>query len=149
MRTILDPGALDELIGRLGSLRPETPRRWGRMTAAEMLCHLADATSSVLGRPGGPVKRTRHVWRWLWLRSDMPFPHGIPTMRQVDPKRDGTRPGDFDADRQRAIDGLRAVAAADPEALPNSHFAFGRMTRRDWMRWAYKHTDHHLRQFGA
>ena len=28
------------------------------------------------------------------------------------------------------------------------HGLFGTRTTRDWQRWAYKHTDHHLTQFG-
>jgi hypothetical protein len=29
-----------------------------------------------------------------------------------------------------------------------AHRVFGLMTVADWQRWAYKHADHHLRQFG-
>jgi hypothetical protein len=149
MRTIADPALLEALITRLVSVRPDAPRRWGLMTAPEMLCHLGDATASVLAHPGGTRLPNRRVRRWIGLYSDLPWPRGIPTLRQVDAKRDGTKPGDFEQDRRRAIEGLRAVAAAGPEALPSSHFIFGLMTQRDWMRWAYKHTEHHLRQFGA
>jgi hypothetical protein len=30
-----------------------------------------------------------------------------------------------------------------------AHPLFGRMSDADWLRWAYLHADHHLRQFGA
>ena len=30
-----------------------------------------------------------------------------------------------------------------------AHPIFGRMSRGAWLRWAYLHMDHHLRQFGA
>ena len=33
-------------------------------------------------------------------------------------------------------------------AFPPSGGFFGAMSRDDWQRWAYKLTDHHLRQFG-
>ncbi len=29
------------------------------------------------------------------------------------------------------------------------HPVFGLMTRAQWGRWAYRHMDHHLRQFGV
>lgn len=32
--------------------------------------------------------------------------------------------------------------------FPAAHFLFGTMTARDWYYWAWRHTDHHLRQFG-
>jgi len=30
-----------------------------------------------------------------------------------------------------------------------THPIFGQMTEKEWMRWGYLHSDHHLRQFGA
>ena len=39
--------------------------------------------------------------------------------------------------------------AGQPRKLRGSvHPIFGRMSERTWLRWAYLHTDHHLRQFG-
>ena len=35
------------------------------------------------------------------------------------------------------------------ERIAHPHPVLGRLTRRQWMRWSYLHTDHHLRQFGA
>jgi hypothetical protein len=32
------------------------------------------------------------------------------------------------------------------DASASGHF--GAMIPRDWQRWGYRHTDHHLRQFG-
>jgi hypothetical protein len=67
----------------------------------------------------------------------------------VDPRREGTKPGEFEADRARAIAGLKALAVAPPDGFPAAHRVFGRMTPRDWQYWGYRHTDHHLRQFGV
>jgi hypothetical protein len=36
-----------------------------------------------------------------------------------------------------------------PVTLAPTHPAFGRMTADDWGALIHKHTDHHLRQFGA
>ncbi len=149
MPTVADPIVLTELERRLSALLPTTERRWGTMTPGEMLCHLADASTSVLGRPGGPAGTSRPVARWLALYSPLPWPHGLKTPRSVDPHLDGTRPGEFEADRARAIAGLRAIAAAAPEAFPAAHGRFGAMRPKDWRHWAYRHTDHHLRQFGV
>jgi hypothetical protein len=33
----------DELFDRVTRLRSDTPPRWGRMTAQQMVCHLTDA----------------------------------------------------------------------------------------------------------
>ncbi len=156
MGTIADSESLERLVQRLGALRPDSPRKWGTMTAGEMLCHLADATASVLQRgseesqrASAEPARNRPLLKWIALRSPLPWPQGsLKTPPNVDPHAHGTKPGDFEADRRRAIDGLRGFAAAPADALATSHGAFGRMTVNDWHRWAYRHADHHLRQFG-
>lgn len=155
MKSIADPTALEQLIERLNALAPDTPRKWGTLTAGEMLCHLGDATSSVLKRgateradPASTPARTHPILKWIALRSPLPWPQGLKTPAAVDPHADGTKAGDFEADRKRAIAGLRTFAAAPASALAGSHGAFGRMNIHDWHRWGYRHTDHHLRQFG-
>ncbi len=156
MKTIADPAALAQLVERMNALTPDSPRQWGTLTPGEMLCHLGDAADSVLERgaseaTGGPPEAapSRRFFKWIGLRSPLSWPRGLQTPPSVDPHADGTKPGDFEADRERAIAGLRALAAATPYALATSHGAFGRMTIDDWHRWAYRHTDHHLRQFGV
>lgn len=125
---------------------------WGVMSAAEMLCHLGDAHEAVLGTrvpPGrGASGRSRPVMKWVALRAPFPWPKGFKTRPGVDPKQEGTRPGEFEADRDRAIRTLRALVTADPHTLAPVHSLFGPMDAADWHRWAFRHVGHHLRQFG-
>jgi len=158
-KTTTDPRALEGLVERLRSVRADAAAAWGRMNAHEMLCHLGDSTASVLkegdavvsgGAGTGEAPSGGAFLRFVALRLPLPWPPGkIATSPDADPKRDGTKPTDFEADRRRAIEGLRAFAAAPAEALPPTHGALGRMSGADWHRWAWRHTDHHLRQFGA
>jgi len=152
VKTLAEERVLAGLVSRLGNLTPDSGRLWGTLTAAEMLCHLGDAGESVLGLripPGSrPSGVRRPVLKWLILYTPMPWPKGVKTRPGVDPKREGTRPGDFERDRTRVITGLLALAAAPAERLSPAHFMIGPMSRRDWHRWAYRHVDHHLRQFG-
>ncbi|MES1259791.1 MAG: DinB family protein [Gemmatimonadota bacterium] len=152
MKSIANPQVLNALVLRLERLTPESVRRWGTMTPAELLCHLGDAGDSVLKRrvpPGtSPDNRLPLPVKWLMLYSPVPFPKGVETRPGVNPKKEGTRPGDFAADRARVIDGLRALAVAAPESVSTTHFRFGAMSLRGWQHWAFKHVDHHLRQFG-
>jgi hypothetical protein len=153
MPTIADRDTLNGLVERLRLLRSDSPRLWGTLTAGEMLCHLGDAHESVLGirippnspRPGPP----RPVLKWMALHSPIPWPKGAQTRPGVDPRLYGTRPGEFEQDRQRTIASLERLAAADPSSLAAGHFRFGPMSTSDWHRWAYRHVAHHLRQFGV
>jgi hypothetical protein len=152
VKSISDESVVAGLIERLQRLTPASPRRWGTMSAAEMLCHLGDANESVLGirvPPGPPASgRPRPILKWFMLYAPMPWPRGVRTRPGVNPKQDGTRPGDFEQDRARAEQSLRQLARAPAEQLSPHHFMAGPMSRNDWHRWAYKHFDHHLRQFG-
>lgn len=152
MPSIADPLALDALVRRLQALHPDTPRRWGTLTAGEMLCHLGDAHEYVLGvrTPPGPAPTgaALPVLKWFVLYALTRWPKGVRTRPGVDPRRDGTRPSDFEADRRRVITTLQRLATADPTGLATHHFRFGRMSASDWHRWAYRHVEHHLRQFG-
>jgi hypothetical protein len=153
MRTLADARTVNELVSRLERLTPDAPRRWGTLTAAEMLCHLADCSRSVLGgsgRASAASRRSRLVFKFVALYSPVPWPKGrIRTRPEVDPRDRGTRPGGFERDRAAAIAGVRDLAGAAPEAFSRSHSMFGTMSAADWRRWGYLHTDHHLRQFGV
>lgn len=136
MKTIAAPGVLAGLVGRLGALRPD----------------MADSSASVLGRrrsaahPAAPASRP--LRKCLALYTALPWPKGLMTRPMVDPRADGTRPGEFEEDRRRVIAGLEDLTPAQVPALSPIHSHFGPMSRRDWHRWAYRHVDHHLRQFG-
>ena len=151
MKTVADPEVLDSLKQRLESLTPGSERRWGTLTAHEMVCHLADSSDMVLKtRPRilpSPAKR-RPLFKLVGLWTPVRWPHGWRTNPRLDPRVAGTKPSDFASDRGRAFAGLDALARAEEGSLEHVHGIFGRMSTRDWQRFAYKHTDHHLRQFG-
>ena len=151
MKTVADPAVLQSLADRLARLRPDTPRKWGTLTPHEMLCHLGDSTAMVLGtRPRTePVRmRRRPLFKGLVLWTAIPLPHGRPTNPMLNPRAGGTRPSEFAADLARAVAGLEGLAVPAPRGLEPAHGLFGTMSVADWQRWAYRHTDHHLRQFG-
>lgn len=150
MKTVGQPQVLRTLIARLHSLGPDTARRWGTLTPHEMVCHLGDAAEMVLlirPRTEAVPERSRPFIKWLALSSPLRWPHGWATNPMHDPRALGTRPSEFAADLARAVAGLNGIATGAGPFEP-AHGLFGVMSREDWQRWAYKHTDHHLRQFG-
>ena len=147
-RALTDPGAVDALVARLGKLHDKRPRAWGKMTAHEMLCHLGDSFAGVLGeRPIAPADTwvNRTIVKYLALHTNVAWPKGSPTRPEVDQTKAGTKPTDFDRDRDRVVTLLRRFALPGSSCAP--HPIFGPLTREEWMIWGYRHTDHHLRQF--
>lgn len=151
MKTIADPEVLQGLTARLGSVTAESQRRWGTLTAHEMLCHLGDSAEMILKvRPREqPISvGERRVVKVVGLWTPFRWPHGWRTNPRLDPRQNGTRPSAFLTDQRRAIESLAEIAETRKDILEPVHGIFGRMSTHDWQRWAWKHTDHHLRQFG-
>jgi hypothetical protein len=134
---------------RLDALRPEGPRLWGKMDAAQMLAHCAVALELPMSDPArkqlligklfAPFVRKKYL-------GDAPFPKSSPT----DPAFIVAAPCDFAAERSRLQAALaRFVERGPARAGESVHTFFGRMTGEEWGRLVYKHLDHHLRQFGV
>ena len=116
MNSLTDLVAVDSLVTRLGKLHPQRPRAWGRMTANEMLCHLADSFEVGLGeRAAAPIDTwwQRTVLRRLAFHSSFAWPRSIKAPREVEQGAGGTPPGDFEQDRARVVALLRRFARND------------------------------------
>ena len=62
----------------------------------------------------------------------------------------GTPPVDFAADVAQLETLIESVTVEKTRiAWQKRHPIFGRMSEAAWLRWAYLHLDHHLRQFGV
>jgi len=140
-----------ELLSRLRNARPESVRRWGRMTVHQMICHVSDTFRMALGqKPVADVSSLarRTLVKWMALYLPLQWRTGIVTVPEVDQELGGTRPVQFAADLKQAEALLMLVASRAGRGGWPDHPVFGRMSEGDWLRWAYLHTDHHLRQFG-
>jgi hypothetical protein len=141
-----------ELVTRLGKLTPQSERLWGRMNVHQMVCHLADNCRMALGQKAvspdtNIVKRT--FIKWVALYAPLQWRPGIVTRPEIDQQIAGTCPTDFRSDVAEVRTLLDAIANNDLRGTWPEHPIFGRMSSAQWLRWAYLHTDHHLRQFGA
>ena len=152
VKTLASVAHLEAIRWRIARVQPTDAGRWGEMNVGQMVCHVTDAFGCPLGTRSvtPPGKRSRipvPVYRWLALNMPMKWPRGVPTMPEMDQRRGGgTPPEEFAADKEKLLQALeRFRTATGPWA---AHPLFGAMTTKEWMRWGYLHTDHHLRQFG-
>ena len=152
MKTLSRPRDKAELLHRLRALRPDSARKWGRMSAHQMVCHLADAF--VMGTDQKPVSdasvlRERTIFKWIALYAPVRWPPGIQTRPEVDQEFGGTQPSAFSAD-VASLEALVDIVTTRPGFFAGrSHPIFGSLSEAAWMRWGYLHMDHHLRQFGV
>lgn len=152
MKTLARDCDRAEVLRRLKQVRPDSLRRWGRMSAPQMVCHLSDACRMALGRttvsPASSLPG-RTIVKWIALYFPLPWPPGIPTRPEIEQGLGGTCPGDFAADVTALERLVEAIATQPKDSHWPVHPIFGRISGRAWLRWAYLHMDHHLRQFGA
>jgi uncharacterized protein DUF1569 len=152
MRTLGRERDQAEVLRRLRALHQDSVGRWGRMSAHQMVCHLSDGYRLLTGERTtqlAPTPLPRLMMRWIALYAPMRWPAGIPTTPELDQDVGGTRPADFNADVAELEKLLRAVATQRGRFAGYPHPIFGRMSESAWLRWAYLHADHHLRQFGV
>jgi len=144
-KSMFQAAARQELQLRLARLAPGTTARWGNMNAPKMVVHLADALKMALGEL--PAKQ-----RWTPLRIPLlkelviyvlPWPRGAPTAPELLARAPAAWNGDV-ATLAALIEKFSARTAAG--AWP-AHPAFGPLSGRAWGALAYKHCNHHFRQF--
>jgi hypothetical protein len=151
MKTLGQTQCRQEISGRLGFVRVDSQRRWGKMTAHQMVCHLSDSFRGVTGEKAldSRAGAFRGLMKWGALYVPLKWPHGFQTMPEMDQEIGGTRPVDFDADVREVRRLMDRFTRQPRDFAWGPHPTFGVMADHEWMRWAYLHMDHHLRQFGV
>jgi hypothetical protein len=147
MKSVWNAADRQEIQRRLAALRPDAPARWGKMDAARMVVHLTEALKMALGEL--PVAPRNLPIRYFPLKQlilyVLPFPKGAPTAPELVGRVPASWPAEV-AQLQTLIE--RFASQPEGRAWPD-HPAFGPLSRRAWGALVYKHTNHHLRQFGV
>jgi hypothetical protein len=148
MKTLWNEHDRDALLARLDGLRPDAPALWGRFTAPKMLAHVNDALRMSSGTLPTSVKRT--PLRYPVLKQIgvyfAPWPKGVPTVPELLARGENA---DWEAERTAFPDAVAGFVGRPKGAAFPLHPAFWRLSRRAWGRLAWRHIDHHFRQFGG
>lgn len=146
MKSLWEESARLEIRDRLQHLGAEQKPLWGKMNAGQMVGHLAEAMKMTIGETQLRIKHT--PLRWFPLKQlalyVLPFPKGAPTAPELVQKSEC----DLDAKRAEVFALLDAFSQKSQNEKWPVHPIFGVMTAKMWGDLAYKHCDHHLKQFG-
>ena len=148
MKTIFDKTTTDELIRRINSLNENSTAQWGKMTVYQMMkhCRMWEEMLSgkiqckriFLGRLIGSIA-LKHE-----LKDETPMGRNSPTSVELKVTESNI---DLESERAKWI---ALIEAHEHFSNPNFvHPFFGEMTKEQIGYFAYKHTDHHLRQFNC
>jgi len=146
MESIFNKPKYDELNNRLQKLTGSSTPLWGKMNIAQMLHHLNLTMEAPLGKyrtkgkPNFFMKMFKSV-----LYNDKSFGKGSPTPKDF--KINETY--DFATEKEKALLNLKEVFSKGIGEKYLPHVFFGKLTSEQWGKHFYKHTDHHLKQFGV
>lgn len=148
MGSILNEADRTAISNRFRSLSASSTRRWGTMDVTEMLQHLRRSALMCLGELSVPSVNKRAFHKFplkQLLLYVLPFPKGAPTAPELKPV-DATS---FEEERAALLELLERIAAGVSDGMGPDHPLFGPLSWREWGVLAYKHSDHHLKQFGV
>ena len=150
MKTIFDSQVRKELIERISLLNKDHEAKWGRMSIFQMIKHNTYWNIWILGI-------NHHIYKQEFIgkifgklalkkmiKDEKPFDRNIPTSSQFKVTETS---GDLEAEKLKWISLTNSYDDFNnPDFI---HDFFGKMTKEQIGILVYKHTDHHLRQFGA
>ena len=148
MKTIFDSTTRGSLITRINTLNENSVAQWGKMNLYQMLKHCTSWEEWVLGINNPTYKQAfiGILFGKMALKNitkdDSPLRRNIPSSTEfiVNEKN-----GDIELTKKKWI-----TLIEDYTQFSNPNFVhdfFGKMTKEQIGILAYKHTDHHLRQF--
>lgn len=148
MKTTLDKATRDDLIKRINTLNENSPAQWGKMNAYQMMKHLRYWEELANGTlPARRIFIGRIIGKLILkavLKDEEPIRRNSPSAPETI-IHDAS--GDFAAEKARFIELVNYNAANPLNDIV--HPFFGKMTHQQISQLAYKHIDHHLRQFNA
>lgn len=150
MKTIFNQSTREELIKRITCLNDTCSAQWGKMNIFQMVKHNTNWNNWIAGKDP-------HIYNQVFigkifgkmalrkmLKDERPIDRNVPTSSQFKIK---DMNGDLAAEKLKWIS-----LTASYENYHNPDFIhdfFGKMTDEQIGILVYKHSDHHLRQFGV
>jgi hypothetical protein len=148
MRSILNEADRNAISSRVRSLSGSTTAQWGSMDVTAMLEHLRRSALMCLGELPVPSANKRAFQKFPLKHLILyvfPFPKGAPTAPAL--KVDVAE--SFEDERAALLELLERIGTGLSDGMGPDHPLFGPLSWREWGVVTYKHTDHHLKQFGA
>lgn len=144
MKTVFDETTRHELIKRINALDEYSTAQWGKMTVYQMLKHCTLWEEMLLGQKQYQQSILGRLFGKMALKSmlkDEPLKANLPTVPSFKISGDG----DVTVAKAEWIDLLKKHELK--QNIGFVHPFFGKLTAEQAGRIAYKHIDHHLRQF--
>jgi hypothetical protein len=145
---LFEPSAAQDLLSRLNNITATTAPHWGKMNAAQMMAHCQAPFKVYFGE----MRLKRALMGYLFgkmakkrLFGPKPWSKGLPTA----PEFKITDEREFSVEKQRLAEYINRFSNEGYTITSTMHPFFGKLSSQEWATLAYRHLDHHLRQFGV
>jgi len=149
MKSIFDKITRDEVINRIDALSENAKTQWGKMTVAQMVrhCTLCEGyyygdikiKRSLLGKIFGKMAINAILKNEnAGFRKNAQTPLPLKVTEHINNLQ-------AEKDKWKAL--IERYSSLEGENF--SHWFFGKMTKAQLGQFIYKHSDHHLKQFGV
>lgn len=148
MASLFEETARSTILRRLDQLTPDATPRWGRMCPPEMLAHQEETLRYALREIDAAPVASPLAWplvSWLGVHV-MPWPKG---KAQSPAEFLAGRCEDWEAKRTSLKGYIARFVAQGPAGDWPASPVFGRLSGKSWGVLAWRHFDHHLKQFGV
>jgi hypothetical protein len=152
VKNLFEPHLAEELKQRLIRMQPGAPQ-WGRMNSTQALAHCTCGLHMAMGvinpKPAPlPARIIGALIKPLVFGDDKPMRRNSPSSPELFPAN--APASDFEHERTQLIAAIDTFVTQKAACCsPHPHPFFGRLTPQQWAILAYKHLDHHLRQFNV
>jgi hypothetical protein len=146
MKSIFDKTTRDELKDRVNSVTENRTAQWGKMNVSQMLKHCRQWDEMALGKKKYKQSFIGKLFGKMALKDmmkDEPIKKNLPTVSSFKVKGNT----DFAEEKKKWIQLLEEYTYFSNDGFV--HPFFGAMTKEHTGYLAYKHADHHLRQFNS
>lgn len=151
MKTIFEKSTREELIGRINSINENYEALWGKMNVYQMTKHCVIWHQWVLGIDNTIEYKQSFLGKLIGkmilknnTKNDKPLGKNAPAGSDFIVK---DKSGDLENQKRKLIELTEQYGSYNnPDFI---HDFFGKMTEEQIGIFAYKHYDHHLRQFGV
>lgn len=150
MKSLFEAEAYQEILDRIEKLDENAPAKWGKMNVNQMLVHCQKPIELSLGE--AIIKKPNIIKRMLFkmispaLYNDKPWKEGLPTAQEYVI----TDSYEFETEKEKLKSKINKMSSSKTYFEPSKkHPYFGKFTADQWGKSAYKHLDHHFKQFGV
>ena len=149
MNSIYDKASNEAMIARINKLTPESKAVWGKMNVAQMYRHCAVAIDIAFGNSNLKVN---FLTKLLGKMLKKKVFYGGEMGKNSPTAKEFIITENLDLEKTKAeliVRFSRFTSEGKSVIKTTNHPFWGKMNYEDWDVLMWKHTDHHLKQFGV